>query len=205
MKKRFLIAALVAPALLTSCLGDPKDTTTKTILPIYNHVTPTDGSSETTVGKGEYTFNQNVTQGTLEMLASSLKLGEQTGSFTTPTEKYGVGSTYEIVFKSAAAGLFNNDAAMPVTNLQCAIYNVYNYLDDRLASTLPKDLAVPTQYYALPIMSERIKLYFGEAYGLRITSEPDEGTKIQIRLPAVPYQEIMDQEKGERGKEHGAV
>lgn len=54
-------------------------------------------------------------------------------------------------------------------------------------------------------VNERIKLYFGEAYGLRITSEPDEGTKIQIRLPAVPYQEIMDQEKGERGKEHGAV
>ena len=156
MKKRFLIAALVAPALLTSCLGDPKDTTTKTILPIYNHVTPTDGSSETTVGKGEYTFNQNVTQGTLEMLASSLKLGEQTGSFTTPTEKYGVGSTYEIVFKSATAGLFNNDEAMPVTNLQCAIYSVYNYLDNRLASTLPKDLAVPSQYYALPIMSYKV-------------------------------------------------
>lgn len=57
-------------------------------------------------------------------------------------------------------------------------------------------------------VNERIKLYFGEAYGLQITSEPDEGTKIQIRLPAVPYQEILDQEmgeKGERRKEHGAV
>ncbi|MDO4328888.1 MAG: sensor histidine kinase [Lachnospiraceae bacterium] len=57
-------------------------------------------------------------------------------------------------------------------------------------------------------VNERIKLYFGEAYGLQITSEPDEGTKIQIHLPAVPYQEILDQEMGEkreRRKEHGAV
>ena len=112
MKKRFLIAALMAPALLTSCLGDPKDTTTKTILPIYNHVTPTDGSSETTVGKGEYTFNQNVTQGTLEMLASSLKLGEQTGSFTTPTEKYAEASPFSTTLSYASD-------QPPMCHLQC--------------------------------------------------------------------------------------
>jgi len=36
-------------------------------------------------------------------------------------------------------------------------------------------------------VNERIKLYFGEKYGLTIESEPDEGTVITIRLPAVPY------------------
>lgn len=36
-------------------------------------------------------------------------------------------------------------------------------------------------------VNERIRLYFGEEYGLNIQSEPDEGTMIIIRLPAVPY------------------
>ena len=157
MKKRFLIAALVAPALLTSCLGDPKDTTTTTILPIYNHVTPTDGSSETTVGEGEYKFNQNVTQGTLEMLASFLKLGEQTGSFTTPTVNYGFGPAYELMFKIPAAGNFNRDSTMAVTDLECVIHSVYNRVDNKVASTFPADVEIPKQYYALlPIMTYKV-------------------------------------------------
>ena len=28
---------------------------------------------------------------------------------------------------------------------------------------------------------------FGEEYGLSIESEPDEGTKVTIRIPAIPY------------------
>ncbi len=36
---------------------------------------------------------------------------------------------------------------------------------------------------------ERIRLYFGEDYGLAIASEPDEGTTITVHLPAVPYAE----------------
>ena len=44
-------------------------------------------------------------------------------------------------------------------------------------------------------VNERIHLYFGEEYGLRIESEPDEGTKIVIHLPAVSYQEILEKEK----------
>jgi two-component system, sensor histidine kinase YesM len=32
-------------------------------------------------------------------------------------------------------------------------------------------------------VEERIQLYFGEVYGLRIESEPDEGTKVTIHLP----------------------
>lgn len=37
---------------------------------------------------------------------------------------------------------------------------------------------------------ERIKLYFGDDYGLSIWSEPDEGTTITIRLPVQIYAEI---------------
>ncbi len=44
-------------------------------------------------------------------------------------------------------------------------------------------------------VNERIQLYFGEAYGLVIESEPDEGTLIRIRLPAKPYTETMEKEQ----------
>lgn len=43
-------------------------------------------------------------------------------------------------------------------------------------------------------VNERIKLYFGEQYGLLIDSEPDEGTSVKIHLPAVPYGEIEKRE-----------
>lgn len=44
-------------------------------------------------------------------------------------------------------------------------------------------------------VNERIQLYFGEAYGLVIESEPDEGTLIRIRLPAKLYTETMEKEQ----------
>ena len=34
-------------------------------------------------------------------------------------------------------------------------------------------------------VNERIRLYFGREYGLSIWSEPDEGTRVEIRLPAL--------------------
>lgn len=44
-------------------------------------------------------------------------------------------------------------------------------------------------------VNERIKIYFGNRYGLEILSEPDEGTTIRIRLPAIPYTEIEQKER----------
>lgn len=41
-------------------------------------------------------------------------------------------------------------------------------------------------------VNERIRLYFGEPYGLSIWSEPDEGTVILIHLPAEIYRENME-------------
>lgn len=44
-------------------------------------------------------------------------------------------------------------------------------------------------------VNERIRLYFGESYGLTIDSEPDVGTVVRIHLPAIPYQEILERDK----------
>lgn len=42
-------------------------------------------------------------------------------------------------------------------------------------------------------VNERIRLYFGESYGLTIWSEPDEGTIIEIHLPAQAYSEAAQE------------
>lgn len=44
-------------------------------------------------------------------------------------------------------------------------------------------------------VNERIKLYFGEDYGLSVRSEPDEGTEITICLPAQVYTETVKKEQ----------
>ncbi len=44
-------------------------------------------------------------------------------------------------------------------------------------------------------VNERIKLYFGENYGLAIESEPDEGTLIRIHLPAKVYTEAIERKQ----------
>ena len=45
-------------------------------------------------------------------------------------------------------------------------------------------------------VNERIRLYFGESYGIAIESEPDEGTVIRIHLPAETYTEAMEKKQG---------
>ena len=47
---------------------------------------------------------------------------------------------------------------------------------------------------------ERIRIYFGEGYGLSIVSEPDEGTEVTIRMPAVPF----DESRGLSERKEGA-
>jgi len=46
---------------------------------------------------------------------------------------------------------------------------------------------------------ERIRIYFGEDYGLSIVSEPDEGTEVTIRMPAVPFDESRNLSAGKEG------
>lgn len=38
-------------------------------------------------------------------------------------------------------------------------------------------------------VDNRIKILFGKEYGLKVESEPDEGTTVSIRIPAIPYTE----------------
>ena len=49
-------------------------------------------------------------------------------------------------------------------------------------------------------VQRRIQLRFGQQYGLKIESEPDEGTTVTIHLPAIPYNE-ENRKKLESGKE----
>lgn len=39
---------------------------------------------------------------------------------------------------------------------------------------------------------ERIKLYFGDEYGLEVYSEPDEGTTIRIHMPSIEFNSIKE-------------
>ncbi len=50
-------------------------------------------------------------------------------------------------------------------------------------------------------VQRRIQLRFGEQYGLKIDSEPDEGTVVTIHLPAIPCTE-ENRKRLESGKEH---
>lgn len=38
-------------------------------------------------------------------------------------------------------------------------------------------------------INNRLQILFGKEYGLLIESEPDEGTRVSIRIPAIPYTE----------------
>ena len=51
-------------------------------------------------------------------------------------------------------------------------------------------------------VQRRIQLRFGEQYGLKIESEPDEGTVVTIHLPAIPYNQ-ENAKALESGKEPG--
>ena len=46
-------------------------------------------------------------------------------------------------------------------------------------------------------VQERIRLYFGQNYGMEVESEPDEGTRIRIYIPARTVGE-MEQDGGGR-------
>lgn len=51
----------------------------------------------------------------------------------------------------------------------------------------------------------RIQLMFGEEYGLKIYSEPDEGTKVVIHIPAIPYSEEKREELENKNRKRERV
>lgn len=66
---------------------------------------------------------------------------------------------------------------------------------EQVASLLTKDMPVHSRQgsgIGVKNVNERIRLYFGDDYGLTIQSEPDEGTTILIHLPAVTGEEKQE-------------
>ena len=63
--------------------------------------------------------------------------------------------------------------------------------EDMVETLLSKDFVPSKKGSGIGVknVNERIKLYFGSEYGLKVESEPDEGTKITIHLPAIVYGE----------------
>ena len=63
--------------------------------------------------------------------------------------------------------------------------------EDMVETLLSKDFVPSKKGSGIGVknVNERIKLYFGSEYGLKVESEPDEGTKVTIHLPAVVYGE----------------
>lgn len=70
-----------------------------------------------------------------------------------------------------------------------------------VASLLDEDRPAPSgkgSGIGVRNVHRRIRLTFGEPYGLTIRSEPDEGTVVQIRLPALDADAAARLEKGEQ-------
>ena len=61
--------------------------------------------------------------------------------------------------------------------------------EDVLENILTDNSKVPKHGSGVGVINvhSRIKLMFGEKYGLSVYSEPDEGTKVVICIPAIPY------------------
>ena len=61
--------------------------------------------------------------------------------------------------------------------------------EDVLENILTDNNKVPKHGSGVGLINvhSRIKLMFGEKYGLSVYSEPDEGTRVEIHIPAIPY------------------
>ena len=84
--------------------------------------------------------------------------------------------------------------------------------EDVLKNILTNNNKVPKHGSGVGVINvhSRIRLMFGEQYGLTVYSEPDEGTRVVIHIPAIPYTEenveLLEKQKyrqgrGEDGKE----
>ncbi len=80
------------------------------------------------------------------------------------------------------------------------IDNGFGIPTDKVKYLLTEDKEVSKNGSGVGLINvhKRIQLRFGERYGLTIESEPDEGTKVTIHLPAIPYTE-ENREKLEKG------
>ena len=54
-------------------------------------------------------------------------------------------------------------------------------------------------------VNDRIRIYFGEGYGLSIESEPDEGTRITVRLPKLINEPSASSPEGKNDDEKKTI
>ena len=79
--------------------------------------------------------------------------------------------------------------------------------EDVLENILTNNDKVPKHGSGVGVINvhSRIRLMFGEKYGLQVYSEPDEGTKVVIHIPAIPYTkeniEQLETQSLKRGRE----
>ena len=80
--------------------------------------------------------------------------------------------------------------------------NGFGMSQDQLEFLLTDDTRVRKKGSGVGLINvqRRIQLRFGEQYGLKIESEPDEGTTVTIHLPAILYNE-ENRKMLETGKE----
>ncbi|WP_026491093.1 sensor histidine kinase [Butyrivibrio sp. XPD2002] len=84
------------------------------------------------------------------------------------------------------------------------IDNGYGIPSEKLPYILTEDKRASKNGSGVGLINvhKRIQLRFGEEYGLKIESEPDEGTKVTIHLPAIPATE-ENRERLEKGGANG--
>ena len=61
---------------------------------------------------------------------------------------------------------------------------------ERLNQDLKRNLSVSKEGYGIFNVNERIRLYFGEAYGLRLESRNGEWTRAVVTLPLIEEWEV---------------
>lgn len=71
--------------------------------------------------------------------------------------------------------------------LMCVRDNGWGMTEEKVQSLLAGEVEAKGGHSGIGVknVNQRIKLYYGEAYGLFIESEPDEGTTVTVRIPAV--------------------
>ena len=60
---------------------------------------------------------------------------------------------------------------------------------EQLAHMMEKNTKITEHGYGVWNINERIRMTYGDNYGLKYSSESGEGTMVEIRIPAIEYQE----------------
>lgn len=98
---------------------------------------------------------------------------------------YGVGSMEDCGKIIVAGRKEGNDIILSVTD------NGYGMTEEQVRLILTDSSRVHSHGSGVGMVNvnNRIQIVFGKEYGLIVESEPDEGTTVSIRIPAVPYTE----------------